>query len=91
MVVLIITLDRRGGKLAAQPDIISRGFVHMKTSEDLLREIKHEVRKVVESKSAKNLEPNWAFLRNELRDQLGEFLFNRTERRPMILPVIIEV
>ena len=91
MIVLIITVDRRGGKLAAQPDIISRGFVHMKTSEDLLREIKHEVRKVVEGKATKNLEPNWAYLRNELRDQIGEFLFNRTERRPMILPVIIEV
>lgn len=91
MLVLIITIDRKGGKLAAPPDIISRGFVHMKTSEDLLREIKHEVRKVVESKASKNLEPNWAFLRNELRDQIGEFLFSRTERRPMILPVIIEV
>ena len=91
MLVLIITLDRRGGKLAASPDIISRGFVHMKTSEDLLREIKHEVRKVVDSKAQKNLEPNWAWLRNELRDSIGEFLFQRTERRPMVLPVIIEV
>ena len=91
MVVLIITLERQGGKLAAPPDIISRGFVHMKTSEDLLREIKHEVRKIVESKSKKNLEPNWAFLRNEIRDQVGEFLFSRTQRRPMLLPVIIEV
>ncbi len=93
MVVLIITLDKHGGKLAAQPDIISRGFVHMKTSEDFLREIKHEVRKIVEGKTNKeaNLEPNWAFLRNEIRDQLGEFIYTRTERRPMILPVIIEV
>jgi len=91
MLVLIITIDKKGGKLAAAPDIISRGFVHMKTSEDFLREIKHEVRKIVESKAAKNLEPNWAWLRNEIRDQLGEFIFTRTERRPMILPVIIEV
>lgn len=91
MVVMIITLDKQGGKLAAPPDIISRGFIHMKTSEDFIREIKHEVRKIVESSAGKDLEPNWAQLRGEIRDQLGKFLFNRTKRRPMVLPVIIEV
>jgi ribonuclease J len=84
-------IDRKTGKLNNAPDIISRGFVYMKESEDLLREVKHEVRKVVETKSHKPMEPNWAFIRSRVRDQIGEFLFQRTERRPLILPVIIEV
>ncbi|HLC45019.1 MAG: hypothetical protein A2722_00110 [Candidatus Doudnabacteria bacterium RIFCSPHIGHO2_01_FULL_50_11] len=91
MFVVIMQIDRKTGKLANQPDIISRGFVYMKESEDLLREVKHEVRKVVETKSNKPQEPNWAYIRSRVRDQIGEFLFQRTERRPLILPVIIEV
>ena len=91
MVVVIMTVDRRTGKIVNSLDIISRGFVYMKGSEDLIREVKHEVRKVVETQNHKPHEPNWAYLRNQIRDQVGEFLFQRTERRPMILPVIIEV
>ncbi|MBI2607384.1 MAG: ribonuclease J [Candidatus Doudnabacteria bacterium] len=92
MFVVIMTIDRRTGKLTQQPDIISRGFIYMKGSEDLLKEVKHEVRKVVETKNGKGYkEPNWAYIRSEVRDQIGDFLFQRTERRPMILPVVIEV
>ncbi|MBX4205556.1 MAG: ribonuclease J [Candidatus Doudnabacteria bacterium] len=91
MFVIIMTIDKRTGKLNSPPDIISRGFIYMKGSEDLLKEVKHEVRKVVETKGKGPQEPNWAFIRSEVRDSVGEFLFQRTERRPMILPVIIEV
>lgn len=91
MFVIIVTLDRRGGKLVNQPDIISRGFIYMKGNDDLIREVKHEVRKLVESKGKEKLEPNWAFLRNIIRDEVGEYLYQKTERRPMVLPVIIEV
>ncbi len=91
MFVIIMTISKRDGKLTQQPDIISRGFIYMKGSEDLLKEVKHEVRKVVETKAKGPQEPNWAFIRSEVRDQIGEFLFQRTERRPMILPVVIEV
>lgn len=91
MFVIIITLNRRDGKLINQPDIISRGFIYMKGNDDLIREVKHEVRKLVESKGKEKLEPNWAYLRNVIRDEIGEYLYQRTERRPMILPVVIEV
>lgn len=91
MVVIIMTVDRRTGKLVSSLDIISRGFVYMKSSEDLIRELKHEVRKVVETQNNKPHEANYAYIRNQIRDQIGEFLFARTQRRPMILPVIIEV
>jgi ribonuclease J len=91
MFVIILTLDRRSGKLINQPDIISRGFIYMKGNDDLIREVKHEVRKLVESKGKEKLEPNWAYLRNVIRDEVGEYLYQKTERRPMILPVIIEI
>jgi len=91
MFVIICTVERRSGRLISPPDIISRGFIYMKGSEDLIREVKHEVRKVVETKDHKPHEANWAYIRNQIRDQIGEFLFQRTERRPMILPVVIEV
>jgi ribonuclease J len=91
MFVIIMVVEKKTGKLIQQPDILSRGFIYMKGSEDLLKEVKHEVRKAVESKGKNKAEANWAFIRSEVRDQIGEFLFQRTERRPMILPVIIEV
>ncbi len=91
MFVIIMTLDRRTGKLINQPDIISRGFIYMKGNDDLIREVKHEVRKLVESKGKEKLEPNWAYLRNVIRDEVGEYLYQKTERRPMILPVVIEI
>lgn len=91
MFVIIITLDRRSSKLTQQPDILSRGFIYMKNNDDLIREVKHEVRKLVEGQGKAKLEPNWAYLRQLIRDQVGEYLFQKTERRPMILPVIIEV
>ena len=92
MFVIIITIDRRTGKLVNQPDILSRGFIFMKNNDDLVREVKHEIRKIAEGQSqGKELEANWAYLRQQVRDEVGEYLFQKTERRPMILPVIIEV
>lgn len=93
MFVIIVTLDRRSGKLVNQPDIISRGFIYMKNNDELVREVKHEVRKLVESGNSgkAKLEPNWAYLRQVIRDEVGEYLFQKTQRRPMILPVVIEI
>ena len=90
MFVIIVTLDRKAGKLINQPDIISRGFIFMKNNDDLVREVKHEIRKMVDT-HGKKAEPNWAYLRQVLRDEVGEYLFQKTERRPMVLPVIIEI
>lgn len=89
MFVIILTVDRRTGRLVNQPDIISRGFIYMKGSDELIREVKHEVRKLFESKGKG--EANYTYIRQAVRDQIGEYLYTHTERRPMILPVIIEV
>ncbi len=91
MFVIIATVDRHTNKLTAPPEILSRGFVYMKNNEDLLREVKHEIRKTIESTAGSKGEPNWANLRQQIRDEVGEYLFQKTQRRPMILPVVIEV
>lgn len=89
MFVIISTVDRRTSKLVNPPEILSRGFVYMKNNDELIREVKHEIRKMIESSSGG--EANYADLRQQIRDSVGEYLFQKTQRRPMILPVIIEV
>ena len=62
----------------------------MKNNDELLREVKHEIRKMIETHAGKG-EADYADLRQEIRDSVGEYLFQKTQRRPMILPVIIKV
>lgn len=90
MFVIIATVDRHTGKLVNQPEILSRGFVYMKSNDDLIREVKHEIRKMIESNKGKG-EQSWTNLRQQIRDEVGEYLFQKTQRHPMILPVVIEV
>jgi ribonuclease J len=77
MFVIIMTIDKRTGKLNSPPDIISRGFIYMKGSEDLLKEVKHEVRKVVETKS--KIPPLGIY---PLRTKLGEFIRSEVRDNP---------
>ena len=89
--VVIAVVNGESGKIKGSPDIISRGFVYLKESRDLLAQARALVRHVIESGTG-NMHPiNWTFLRDELREELGKFLFRKTARRPMVLPVIIEV
>ncbi len=89
MFVILLMVDRKTGKLVSPPDIISRGFIYMKGSEELIREVKHEVRKLFESKA--HNETNYSLIRQIVRDEVGEYLYRKTERKPMILPVVLEV
>jgi ribonuclease J len=93
MVVVIATIDGRTGEIVGEPDFISRGFIYMKEQQALVRETREYIRKTINQQSGKQHggEPNWSHLKNNLRDNLGQFLFQRTERRPMVLPVIVEV
>jgi ribonuclease J len=93
MIVVIAVVDTSRGELRQEPDIISRGFVYVRESKELMQEIKQRARRIVErgirGVGAKDI--NEAYIKNNLRDQLGEFLFQKTQRRPMILPVLISV
>lgn len=89
MFVIITTVDRKTGKLTGSPDIISRGFIYVRESSELLHQVRGEVRKRLSGGKGKSAD--WGYLRNKIRDEIGEFLYQKTQRRPMVLPVIIEV
>lgn len=92
MVVVIATVDGRSGRVIGEPDLISRGFVYMKDQRALVNDTRRKIQQVIEKQSGRGRgEPNWAMMKNNLRDAVGQFLFQRTERRPMVLPVIVEV
>lgn len=91
MVVAIIIIDTKKGVVRHDPDIISRGFVYMKESTELLTEVKRLIKEIVEKSIRPGERPNVAYVRDNIRDDLGKFLFQKIERRPMILPFLIEV
>jgi ribonuclease J len=90
MFVVIVTVDARDGALVGQPDIISRGFIYMKGNKALIEESRKKVMEIVKPRIKDEI-PNAVWLKNKLRDDLGTFLFQKTQRRPMILPVVVEV
>ncbi len=90
MVVVIATVEKRTGKLVNSPDIISRGFIYMKENKELIETTRQLVRKIVHAR-APNAPADENYVKNKLRDEIGQFLFQKTQRRPMILPVVIEV
>ncbi|MDP3997747.1 MAG: ribonuclease J [Candidatus Andersenbacteria bacterium] len=93
MVVVIATVDGRTGDVVGEPDIISRGFIYIKEQQQLIKDTRQQIRNIISKQSGQNHggEPNWTHLKATLRDSVGQFLFQKTERRPMILPVIVEV
>lgn len=90
MFVVICTLDRRTGKLIGSPDIISRGFVYIKEARDLVEKARTKIKKILHDSDRRS--PAFEeYTRNKIRDDIGQFLWTATKRRPMVLPVIIEV
>jgi ribonuclease J len=91
MIVIIMSLARgRGARLLKNPDIISRGFIYLKENQDLMDEMRKRIRGLLSRlPTDEEIEPD--YLKTLVRDQIGEFLYVKTRRRPMILPVIIEI
>lgn len=91
MFVLIAIVDMSTGKVRKSPDIISRGFVYLKESQDLLRYVRILTKKTIEDSTAKMHPINMDYVKNTVREELGKYLFQKTHKRPIILPVLIEV
>ncbi|OGZ44622.1 MAG: hypothetical protein A2719_04295 [Candidatus Ryanbacteria bacterium RIFCSPHIGHO2_01_FULL_45_22] len=91
MFVIIAVVDSQTGKVRGSPDIISRGFVYLRESRDLLQEARSRIRHTIEETTEKMHPLNLAYVKDKIREQVGQFLFLKTQRRPMVLPVIIEV
>ena len=87
---VVITLNKQTGALLPQPEILSRGFVYEKNSEELLK----ETRELVKAKAAqfeKNHRSSWSSIKNDIRNSIKNYLYERTKRRPMVMPIIIEI
>ncbi|OGB85206.1 ribonuclease J [candidate division Kazan bacterium RIFCSPLOWO2_01_FULL_48_13] len=90
MFVIIATIERKSGKLVNSPDLISRGFVYMREQEELVNRTRMEVKQIIGRHSGKAPE-DWSNIRQQIREEIGNFLYRETQRRPLIIPVIIEV
>jgi ribonuclease J len=90
ILTVVVTLDKESGTVIAGPDIISRGFVYVRESEDLMEEARERVREALRECEEKHI-TEWPTIKNNLREVLRVYLYEKTKRRPMILPIIMEV
>lgn len=90
ILIAVVTINRKSGEVVAGPDIISRGFVYVRESEELMEDVKKRINDVLD-KCQNRKTSEWSFIKSQIRDALGKFLYEKTRRRPMILPIIIEV
>ena len=91
MFVIIALVDGKTGKVKGSPDIISRGFVYLRESKELLHVTRQKIREIIEHSASTEGTINWSYVRDVVREKIGQFLFTKTKKRPMVLPVIVEV
>ena len=85
-----MTLEAGSGQVLAGPDIVSRGFVYVRNSESLMDEAKNVLDETMERLVDNNV-TDWGKIKTEVKDALGDFVWKETKRRPMIMPIIMEV
>ncbi|MCI8442340.1 MAG: ribonuclease J [Provencibacterium sp.] len=90
LIVVVTTIDSATGQVAAGPDIVSRGFVYVREAENLMNEANEVVRRTLENCTSGGIR-EWGNIKQMIRDDLSRFLYNKTKRSPMILPIIQEV
>jgi ribonuclease J len=90
LMIVILTISRDSGKLLAEPDVISRGFVYVRTSEELMDEARKVVKDTISSLVSRPT-PDWTTIKSDVKTALNKYLYEKTKRRPMILPVVVEI
>ena len=90
IIIVVLTLERRTNRLLAGPDIVSRGFVYVRESEELMDDARKAVSEALE-KCLKGRHTDWNKIKLVIRDTMNDFIWKRTKRRPMILPIIMDV
>ncbi len=90
ILIVVLTLEKYGNQVLAGPDIVSRGFVYVRESEDLMEEARAIVNDALDECIDKNI-TDWGKIKNIMKDSLSDFLWKKTKRNPMILPIIMEV
>jgi ribonuclease J len=90
ILIVVVTIDKESTEVIAGPDIISRGFVYVRESEELMEQSREKVRLALKKCQQEGIS-EWSAIKSQVREALGKFLFEQTRRRPMILPIIMEV
>ncbi|WP_413782419.1 ribonuclease J [Anaeroselena agilis] len=90
VMIVVLALDKQRGIVVSGPDIVSRGFIYMRDSEELIRDARRVVKEVLERGENKPI-TEWAPLKSSIRESLGKYLFGKTGRKPVILPIIIDL
>lgn len=90
LIIVVLSLEKHSNQVLSGPDIVSRGFVYVRESEDLMEEARIVVSKAVDKVLAKN-NADWGKIKAEIKDSLSDFIWKKTKRNPMILPIIMEV
>ena len=90
LIIIVLTMDKATGEVVAGPDVISRGFVYVKESENLMDEVKNVVRVQIRKCEEEGIQ-DWATIKGTVKETLKDFIFSKTRRNPMILPIIMEV
>ena len=90
LIVIVLTMDSATGEVVAGPDVISRGFVYVRESENLMDDVKRVIREEMEKCEQKHIK-EWAVIKSNLKDNLRDYIYQKTKRNPMILPIFMEV
>ena len=90
LIIIVMTMDGSSGEIVSGPDVISRGFVYVRESENLMEDVKREIREEVRKFEEKGV-TDWSTIKATLKDDLREYIFQKTKRNPMILPIIMEI
>ncbi|HLM83612.1 MAG TPA: ribonuclease J [Candidatus Bathyarchaeia archaeon] len=91
MFTIVTIIDSKTKRVIGEPQVTSRGFIYVKENFDLVNATKRKVKDVVAHATAKDEAVDWNYVKDQIRDTVGQFLYQKTERRPMVLPVVIEV
>lgn len=90
LIIIVLTMDSSTGEVVAGPDVISRGFVYVRESENLMDDVKNVVRHEIRKCEEKGLR-DWTTIKSTVRENLRDYIFTKTKRNPMIIPIIMEV
>ena len=90
LIVIVMTMDRGSGEIISGPDVVSRGFVYVRESENLMEDVKRVIREEVRNFEEEGIR-DWSTIKSTLKDNLRDYIFQKTKRNPMILPIIMEV
>ena len=90
LIIVVATIDSKTGELLSGPDVVSRGFVYVRESEELIEDACKVAQRILEDCAAHNVH-DWSSIKLKLRDEVSHLMYERTKRSPMILPILMDV